>query len=78
MSEKKDIESIINKKLETKAKKGSTVLKVEAEDFSGKRLSRSKSIYKYGKQRTVEKGTKWEDIPKDLKSEIVFSKEDFK
>ena len=62
-------------------KKGMTLLKNKKyvlQSFQGKVLATDKSRFYKGKQEFIKKGTKWEDIPKDLKQKIHFSSKDFK
>jgi hypothetical protein len=45
--------------------------------FKGRVIKTQKSFYKRGVQTTIEKGKKWDDIPPDVRSNILFTDNDF-
>jgi len=78
---KKESEEIINCVKNAKIEEGviDKTPKVIIRDvnYAGKKLKISKSFFKNGKQNTLDRGTKWEDISPYFRRYINFSEKDF-
>jgi hypothetical protein len=76
----KEAEEILNSIKDHKINEGiipRTTTKIRIQDFAGKVLCRSKSIYMGGVQYFVKAGTKWEDVDKFARKNIAFTEADF-
>ncbi len=79
-SEGKEIEEIMNSITDKKIETGdlpSSTSHVLVQDFAGKVLRRTKSVFISGTQYFVKAGTKWEDVDKFARKQISFSDADF-